>query len=357
MAVSLTTSNFGRLPDGRPVKQHVLANTRGVRVTLLDYGATLAAVETPDRDGRVADITHGYDDLEGWLGNQSYFGAMVGRFANRIAAGAFSLEGKLHRLATNNSPAGLPCHLHGGVAGFDKKLWSSRPLEKPAARGVGFAYLSPDGEEAYPGNLSVEIDCWLDEKNELTIAFRATTDQTTIVNLTNHAYWNLTGDPRQPIAEHALRLEADKVLAVNAGLIPTGEQMPAAGTPFDFTQPREIGRRIDEDDPLLKFGNGYDHCWVLRGANGLRPVAWVREPKSGRTLELLTDQPGLQLYTGNFLDGTARGKGGEYYQFRTAFCLEPQRFPDAPNHPGFAPATLRPGETYEHRMAYRFSVT
>lgn len=354
MAVSSSSSPYGTLPDGRAVKQYTLANDRGVRATFLDYGATLATVEIPDRNGRVADVTHGYDALAGWLGNTSYFGATVGRYANRIAAGKFTLDGKRHTLATNNSPGGMPCHLHGGVSGFDRKLWSGRPVDKPGARGVEFSYLSLDGEENYPGNLSVVITCWLTDSGDLEIHYHATTDQTTIVNLTNHAYWNLTGDPRQPIAGHGLQLEADAVLAVDAGLIPTGKLLAVAGTPFDFTRPRRIGDRIGEDHPLLRLGGGYDHCWVLRQAQGLRLAARVHEPQSGRSLELLTDQPGVQLYTGNFLDGAVKGKGGVPYGFRTAFCLEPQKFPDAPNHPGFPPATLRPGETYEHTLIYRF---
>lgn len=355
MPASPFSSNYGTLPDGRAVKQYTLATDHGVRVVLLDYGATLASVEIPDRNGRVTDVTHGYDDLAGWLGNTSYFGANVGRFANRIASGKFTLDGKSHELATNNTPGGLPCHLHGGNSGFDKKLWSGRIVDKPGARGVEFSYLSPDGEENYPGNLAVGVTYWLTDRNELEINYRATTDQTTIVNLTNHAYWNLTGDPHQPITGHEVQLEADSVLAVNAGLIPTGALLPVAGTPFDFTQSHKIGDRIGENNALLKVGNGYDHCWVLREAKGLRLAARVYEPQSGRRLELFTDQPGLQLYTGNFLDGTSKGKGGAAYQFRTAFCLEPQKFPDSPNQPGFPSATLRPGEVYEHSLVYRFS--
>ena len=355
MSVALTSSDYGALPDGRAVKQHILSNISGVRVTLLDYGAILASVELPDRNGKITGVTHGYDDLTGWLGNRSYFGANVGRYANRIAAGKFSLNGKSYQLATNNTPGGIPCHLHGGTAGFDKRLWSSRPTQKTEATGVEFSYLSPDGEEGYPGNLSVKITYWLTENNELTIEYRATTDQATIVNLTNHVYWNLTGDPGIQITGHKVQLEADALLPVNAGLIPTGARLAVKGTPFDFTQSQEIGSRIGADDALLKVGNGYDHCWILREQAGLRLAARVHEPKFGRKLELFTDQPGLQLYTGNFLDGTAKGKGGVIYPFRTAFCLEPQKFPDAPNQPQFPSATLKPGETYSHTLMYRFS--
>jgi aldose 1-epimerase len=355
MPVEITTSPYGTLSDGRTVHQFILTNSHGVRVALLDYGATLASVAFPDRAGKVVDVTHGYDDLVGWLGNKSYFGANVGRFANRIAAGKFSLDGKTHTLATNDAPAGIPCHLHGGNSGFDKKLWQGRPLKNSGAAGVEFLYLSPDGEEGYPGNLSTKITCWLTEQNCLRIEFHATTDQATIVNLTNHAYWNLSGNPNERITGHEVRLEADGVLEVDKGLIPTGAILPVKDTPFDFTHNEQIGRRIEADNALLKVGNGYDHCWVLRERPGLRLAAHVHEPGTGRTLELFTDQPGLQLYTGNFLDGNARGKAGVAYQFRTAFCVEPQKFPDSPNHASFPSAVLRPGGAYSHVMEYRFS--
>ena len=355
MPVSLTTTPYGILPDGRAVNAHHLANDGGIRISLLDYGATLASVAFPDRTGRTADVTHGFNDLTGWLGNQSYFGANIGRFGNRIAAGKFSLEGKTYQLATNNTPGGIPCHLHGGNAGFDKRLWQSRPVQKTDAAGVEFTYLSPDGEEGYPGNLSSTVTYWLSEKNELTIEFRATTDQATIVNLTNHVYWNLTGDPSKPITGHQVQLEADAILPTDAGLIPLGTKLPVKNTPFDFNEPHAIGSRINDDNPHLKTAGGYDHCWVLRGENKLRLAARVAEPELGRKFELFTDQPGVQLYSGNFLTGTAKGKGGANYPFRTAFCLEPQNFPDAPNQPAFPSAVLRPGKTYSHTLVYRFS--
>lgn len=355
MSVSLKSSPYGVLPDGLAVKIHHLTNSHGVRIGLLDYGATLASVEFPDRAGRIADVTHGFDDLAGWLGNTSYFGANIGRFGNRIAAGKFSLEGKTYQLATNNSPGGIPCHLHGGKVGFDKRPWQSRPVQKSDAAGVEFSYLSTDGEEGYPGNLSTTVTYWLGEKDELTIEFRASTDRATIVNLTNHAYWNLTGDPSKPITGHQVQLEADAILPTDAGLIPLGTKLLVKDTPFDFTQPHPIGSRIGADHIQLKNAGGYDHCWVLRGGKKLRLAARVSEPESGREFELFTDQPGVQLYTGNFLNGTAKGKGGANYPFRSAFCLEPQNFPDAPNRPEFSSAVLRPGETYSHTLVYRFS--
>lgn len=356
MSAQISTSEYGVLPDGRSVKRFILTNARGVRVTLLEYGAMLAAVELPDRTGRVADVTHGYDNLQGWLTNSSYFGATVGRFANRIAAGKFTLEGKTYTLATNNTPNGIPCHLHGGRAGFNQKLWSGNVSEQGGVDGVAFSYLSVDGEEGYPGNLATTAFYALTDENELKIEFQATTDRTTIVNLTNHAYWNLSGDPRETILGHRVQLEADAMLAVDAGLIPTGERRAVAGTPLDFTKAETVGSRIGADNEQLKLANGYDHCWVLRSGDGLRRAARVSEPNSGRVIELFSDQPGMQFYSGNFLDGSAKGKGGVAYQFRTAFCLEPQRFPDAPNQPSFPSAVLRPGEHYRHRMVYRFSV-
>jgi aldose 1-epimerase len=265
------------------------------------------------------------------------------------------LDGKSYVLATNNTPGGIPCSLHGGKEGFNRKLWTGHPVSKSGAEGVEFSYVSPDGEEGYPGKLSAKVTYWLTQKNELVMEYSATTDKPTVVNLTNHAYWNLTADMKQPILGHLLQLNADALLQVNPGLIPTGVKAPVSGTPFDFKQPKEIGSRIGIDDAQLKLGNGYDHCWVLTEGKGVRLVAKVREPKSGRVLELSTDQPGLQFYTGNFLDGTAKGKGGVAYQFRTAFCLEPQRFPDAPNKPEFPSARLNPDETYHHTLIYKFS--
>ena len=364
MPVSTLTSPYGVLPDGRAVNQYVLTNAAGVRVVLLDYGAMLASVQTPDRHGVSAEITHGYDDLAGWRGDTSYFGATIGRFGNRIAAGKFSLDGKSYTLATNNTPAGQPCHLHGGPQGFNKCLWSGRVLTgaeaQPGAQGVEFTYVSADGEEGYPGTLTVKTTYWLTDANELKITYEATTDRPTIVNLTNHAYWNLTGDPRQTITGHVMHIEADELVPVTSGLIPTGKLMAVAGTPFDFRQPTTVGARIDDaTNEQLRFGNGYDHCWVLRGGvgTGLRLAARVNDPVSGRGLELHSDQPGMQLYSGNFLDGTATGRGGVKYPFRSAFCLEPQFFPDSPNQPNFPSTTLRPGDVYRHRMEYRFTAS
>jgi len=353
--ISATATDYGKMPDGRTVKHYTLTNAHGLRVTLLDYGATLASVETPDRHGVLADITLGYDDFAGWLGDPSHFGVSVGRFANRIADGKFTLDGKTYSLAKNNSPGGIPCHLHGGLVGFDKVLWTGRTQQRKDATGVEFTYISRDGEEGYPGTLTTKVTYWLSENDELAIEYHATTDRTTILNLTNHAYWNLSGDARQPITGHRLELDADAMLPVNAGLIPTGERRPVKGTPFDFTTQQEISARLGESDEQLKYGNGYDHCWIIRGESGLRRAARVHEPKSGRVLELYTDHPGVQFYSGNFLKGVSKGKGGVVYQFRTGFCLEPENFPDAPNQPSFPSAVLKPGEIYRRTILWRFS--
>ena len=343
---------FGTMPDGREVAIFTLTNANGLRARITEYGAILVSLEVPDRDGKLADVTHGYDTLEGWLTNTSYFGATVGRFANRIAHGKFTLDGREYQLATNNDPGGIPCHLHGGGVGFDKVLWSGTATEN----GVELTYLSPDGEEGYPGDLTVKVVYELNDDNELLWKASATTDAPTIINLAHHSYWNLSGNPESSINDHILTLEADHYLPTNAGLIPTGEIAPVAGTPMDFTRPAEIGARVDAEFEALDFGGGYDHAWVLREGDGVRLAARLSDPKSGRVMEILTDQPAIQFYGGNFLDGTVAGKGGVRYPHRSALCLETENFPDAPNHPDFPSAVLRPGETYTHTMIHRFLV-
>lgn len=353
LADPVQVSVYGALPDGRAVRSFTLVNAHGLRAVVIEYGAILASVETPDRHGRFADITLGYDTLEGWLSNTSYFGATVGRYANRIAGGKFILDEKTYTLATNNAPAGIPCHLHGGVQGFDKKFWQGRVAEKDGVQGVELTYTSPDGEEGYPGNLRASVTYYLTDDDELRIEFTATTDRPTPVNLANHVYWNLTGDPRETILGHELTLSAPCMLPVNAGLIPTGIVQPVADTPFDFTRAKLIGRDIGLLDDQLRFGHGYDHCWVLSRASGVKAV--LHDPQSGRLLELSTNQPGLQFYSGNFLDGTVTGKQGVKYQFRAGLCLETQKFPDSPNHWNFFSTILRPGGVYHHSINYRFS--
>lgn len=355
MFAEVRVEKYGTLSDGRPVNSFTLSNSHGLRAVVLEYGAILASVETPDRDGNIADITLGYDTLAGWENGSAFFGAPVGRYANRIAAGKFSLDGKVYTLATNNTPNGIPCHLHGGKVGFNKRLWAGRALKRDGADAVELTYVSPDGEEGYPGTLTTTITYTLSEQNEITVEFRATTDRATVVNLAHHAYWNLSGDPTKPITDHVLTLAADEIVPVNAGLIPTGKLAPVKGTPFDFTSPKVIGERIHADHEQLKFGRGYDHCWVLRQPDLSKVAATVFDPKSGRVLEVFTDQPGVQFYSGNFLDGNETGKNGVRYPFRTGLCLETQKFPDSPNQPEFPSTVLRPGEEYRHTMRCRFS--
>lgn len=353
----LSEAEYGKIVDDRSAKIFTLRNKSGMLAKVTEYGAILVSLETPDRDGKLADITHGYDTLEGWLTNTSYFGSSVGRFGNRIADGKFTLDGKEYTLARNNDPGGIECHLHGGLKGFDKVLWSGKSFEKDGASGVTFSYLSKDGEEGYPGNLSVEVTYTLNDDNQLIWEAKATTDAPTILNIVHHSYWNLSGDPSTKINDHQLTLFADRYLETNAGLIPTGELAPVTGTPMDFTKANAIGDRVDADFEALKLGGGYDHAWILSGEKdgGLVKAAKVHDPKSGRTMEISTNQPAVQFYGGNFLDGTAMGKGGEAYQHRTAFCLETENYPDAPNKPEFPSSDLRPGETYHHKMVHTFS--
>lgn len=347
--------SYGTLPDGREVKIFTLQNRNGLRARITEYGAILVSLEVPDKSGTFTDVTLGYDTLEGWLGNTSYFGATVGRFGNRIAHGKFTLDGTEYTLATNNEPGGIPCHLHGGVKGFDKVLWSGTPIATERGQGVQLTYTSPDGEEGYPGTLEVSVTYELTDANELIWTATATTDAPTIVNLVHHSYWNLSGDPKTSINDHLLTLHADHYLPTNAGLIPTGDKAPVADTPMDFTKPTAIGARVEDEFEALELGGGYDHCWVLRQGDGVRQAARLEDPQSGRVMEIRTDQPGIQFYGGNFLDGSVTGKSGISYQHRTGLCLETQRFPDSPNQPVLPSAVLRPGDTYRHVMIHKFS--
>ncbi len=341
---------YGKLEDGREVKSFTFSNKDGVVAKVIEYGAILAGLEVPDKNGIVKDVTHGYDDLAGWLTNSSYFGASVGRYGNRIAAGKFSIDGKEYTLVTNNDAN----HLHGGTVGFDKVLWKGKAIDG----GVELTYTSKDGEEGYPGNLDLTVTYSLNDKNELKWTVKAATDKATPINVVQHAYWNLSGDPTTSINDHELTIAADNFLPTDEGLIPTGKFGPVEGSPFDFTKATVIGERIDEPSLPLKLGKGYDHCWVLREGKGVRFAAKLRDPKTGRTMELSTEQPGIQFYGGNFLDGTSTGKGGVKYAHRTACCLETQFFPDSPNkqeNPAFPSCILKPGDTYNHTMVSKFS--
>jgi aldose 1-epimerase len=338
---------FGKLPDGTAVDIYTLKNRARLEARIMTYGATLVSLKVPDRGGVLADVNLGFDTLAGYLGTHPYFGVIVGRYANRIAKARFTLDGVEFRLAPNNNGNTL----HGGLRGFDKVVWTAEALQVADGVGLRLTYLSKDGEEGYPGNLAVTVVYMLTNANELEIRYEAATDKKTPVNLTNHAYWNLKGEGNGDILGHVLRLEADRITAVDSAvnLIPTGEILPVAGTPFDFTSPHAIGERI------ARVEGGYDHNFILKSGGGtLGLAARVEEPGSGRVLEIWTDQPAIQLYTGNFLDGTVIGKGGKAYQKHYGLCLETQHFPDSPNHPHFPSTILEPGQTYRTTTVHKF---
>lgn len=348
----ITMKSFGKLPDGREARLHSLVNARGARADITDYGAIIVRLLVPDRAGRLADVVLGYERVEDYVRANPYFGAVVGRVGNRLGGGRFTLDGRTYELATNNAPGGLPCHLHGGNVGFDKVLWT---VESATPASITFRYLSRDGEEGYPGNLDVRVTYTLGEDNALRVDYHATTDRPTPVNLTQHSYFNLKGEGEGDILDHVLTLRASRTTPVNAGLIPTGELAPVAGTPLDFTTPRRIGDRVDDAHEQLRFGRGYDHNWVIDGADGsLVLAAEVFEPASGRVMEVWTQEPGVQFYCGNFLDGSAVGKSGRAYVHRGGLCLETQHFPDSPNHAAFPNTILRPGETYRTSTVFKF---
>lgn len=344
--MNITKTLFGRLPDGTPVDIYTLTNKNGLEARLMTYGATLASLKLPDRNGVFADCVLGYDALDGYLTNSPYFGAIVGRYGNRIARGRFTLDGRVYQLAANNGPN----HLHGGIKGFDKVVWAAEPFSEASAVGVKFAYLSKDGEEGYPGNLAVSVVYMLTNEDELRIEYAATTDKATPVNLTHHSYFNFAGGKRD-ILGHELLLAADRYTPVDAGLIPTGELRSVQGTPMDFRAPQSIGARIGQVE------GGYDHNFVLssRGKT-MALAARVVEPESGRVMEIFTTEPGIQFYSGNFLDGTITGKAGQFYGKHWGFCLETQHFPDSPNHFNFPSTMLRPGQAYRTRTVHKFSV-
>ena len=349
-AASVTRTISPIQVGGTPIEVFTLTNAAGVEVKAMTYGGIITSWRAPDRRGQLADIVLGYDDPAGYVANNSpYFGAIVGRYANRIAKAQFALDGRTYALAANDGVN----HLHGGVRGFDKVLWKGEALGGSGGQGVAFSRTSADGEEGYPGNLKVRVTYTLTDKNELVVAYEATSDKPTPVNLSQHTYFNLAGQGTGDILGHELRLNADRYTPVDATLIPTGELAVVDKTPFDFRKPTPIGARIKSEHPQMQFGRGYDHNWVLaRSGAGLSLAAEVYEPKSGRTLQVRTTEPGLQFYSGNFLDGTITGKEGRVYRQRYGFCLETQHFPDSPNHPTFPSTTLRPGATYRSRTVF-----
>lgn len=350
---------FGRLSTGETVELFTLRNAHGIEVRLTNYGGIITSIRTPDRNGRFADIVLGYDDLPGYVRNNSpYFGAIVGRYANRIAHGRFTLDGNTYTLAVNNGPNSL----HGGLRGFDKVVWKAKPFRNRHGEVVELSYTSRDGEEGYPGTLQVRVVYTLTADDELIVDYFATTDKATALNLSQHTYWNLAGDASRDILGHLLTINADSITPVDSTLIPTGELMSVEGTPFDFRSPKPIGARIDQrDNTQIRFGNGYDHNFVLHRGE-LPPTvqvfaAEVDEPESGRMLKVFTGEPAIQFYSGNFLDGSITGKGGRVYRFRYGLALETQHYPDSPNHPNFPSTILRPGQQYRSRTIFQFGVS
>ena len=346
--------SFGKTAEGVPVDVYTLTNASGMEVRAITYGGIILSLRVPDRTGALGDVVLGYETLDGYEKASPYFGAIIGRYGNRIAKGRFTLDGKKYTLAVNNAPNAL----HGGKKGFDKVVWRAESFKKPEGVGVVFSYTSPDGEEGYPGKLEASVTYTLGDANTLTFEYHAVTDKATPVNLTQHSYFNLAGDGGGDILGHELTIKASRFTPVDKTLIPTGELRSVSGTPFDFTTPHAIGERIGADDEQIKFGLGYDHNWVLDREPGdsLQLAARVYEPTSGRVMEVSTVEPGLQFYTGNFLDGTITGKAGHVYRHRTGICLETQHYPDSPNKPDFPSTILKPGEEYRTRTVYAFSV-
>jgi aldose 1-epimerase len=347
---SVTQKPFGTV-DGKPVELYTLRNDKGAEASITNYGGIVVALLVPDRAGKMIDVVEGYDNVDGYVKKTPYFGALIGRYGNRIAKGEFTLDGKTYKLAVNDGANTL----HGGTKGFDKVIWSAKPSDSKHGAALELHYLSKDGEEGYPGNLDVVATYTLTNDNELRLDFKAKTDKPTVVNLTHHSYFNLSGEGT--ILDHLLTINADTTTPVDKGLIPTGEIKSVEGTPFDFRKPTAIGARIDDPDTVLQYGPGYDHNWVVNqkkpGKLGFQ--ARVESPKTGIVLEVLSTEPAVQFYAGNFLDSTISGKKGQVYAKRSAFCLEPQHYPDSPNHANFPSTVLKPGQTYSNTIIYKFS--
>lgn len=350
-AMSNPGKPFGQTPAGESVTLYTLKNARGMEVHIMNYGGIIQKILTPDRNGKVEDVVLGYETLQEYIKDTPYFGAIVGRFGNRIANGKFTLDGKEYTLAAQNNGQ----HLHGGLVGFDKKVWK---VDASSAQSLSLSYVSKDMEEGFPGNLSVKMTYTLSDDNELGISYEATTDKATVLNLSNHSYFNLSGNAKRDILNQEVQIDASRLVAVNKVLIPTGVLMPVAGTPFDFTKPQVVGARInDTSSEQILLGGGYDHCWALdKPAGSYAKIATVFDPVSGRKMTVSTDQPGVQFYTGNFLDGHLIDKSGVKITKRHGLCLETEHFPDSPNQPAFPTTVLRPGEVYKTKTAYQFSV-
>ena len=342
---------WGNLPNGQQVDLYTLTNPNGMTVKISNFGGTIVSWTAADKAGNYEDITLGCDSLSGYLKGTPYFGALVGRYGNRIAKGKFTLDGQRYTLPINNGENAL----HGGLKGFDKVIWNAKAIEGDEPKLV-LNYLSKDGEEGFPGNLKVQVVYTLKKNDALEITYTATTDKKTVINLTNHAYFNLSGNFKLPILDHELTLKADKFLPIDKGLIPTGVLKSVKDSPFDFTKAHRIGERINLKDTQLEYGKGYDHCWIAKDTSSIHSIAEVYEPNSGRFMEVLTSEPAVQFYTGNFLNGTVKGKSGITYQQRTGFCLETEHFPDSPNRSKFPTTELKPGEVYRSTTIYKFSV-
>lgn len=343
---------FGKLDSGENIYIYTLTNLSGMEVKIINYGAIVVSLTAPDKNGKLEDVVLGYDSLGGYVNDKSFFGAIVGRYGNRINKGKFELDGNKYQLTINDGEN----HLHGGLKGFNKVVWDAKPIETDSAQSLKLTYNSPDGEQGYPGNLTLTVTYTLTENNELQIDYSAFTDKPTIINPTHHSYFNLSGSTDNTILNHELKIDAEYITPVDKYLIPTGKLMNVENTPFDFRTFHKIGERINDADEQLKFGRGYDHNFVLNNFNGrIRKVAELYDPTSGRLMEVFTDQPGLQFYSGNFLDGTIKGKRGKIYNYRTGLCLETQHFPDSPNHPNFPSTRLDPGMKYTQRTVYQFT--
>jgi aldose 1-epimerase len=349
---SVTKADFGKTPEGQAVEIYTLHNSKGAEARIMTYGGIVQSLTMPDKTGKLEDIVLGYDNLQGYIDKTPYFGALIGRYGNRIGGAKFTLEGKTYELAKNNNGNSL----HGGVKGFDKVVWTARPSVSVHGPQLVLAYLSRDMEEGFPGNLEVSAIYTLTEDNELKLEFTARTDKPTVCNLTHHSYFNLAGQGKGDILGHVVTINADKTTPVDKDLIPTGEIADVTSSPFDFRKPTAIGARIDDPNPVLQYGPGYDHNWIIsKPAGQLGFQARVEEPTSGRVMEVWSDEPALQFYAGNFLDGSYIGKGGVAYQKRTGFCMEPQHYPDSPNQPKFPTTELKPGQTYHNVIIYKFS--
>lgn len=347
--VTVTKESFGKTADGQNVDLYTLRNVHGVEAKITNYGGIVTSLKVPDRRGKFDDVVLGFNDLDSYLKGHPYFGALIGRYGNRIAKGRFTLNGVEYKLAVNNGENTL----HGGLKGFDKVVWTAQESKTKSGPALTLTYLSKDGEEGYPGNLNVRVVYTLTNNNELRIDYTATSDKDTVTNLTHHSYFNLAGEGNGDILSHRVLINGTRFLPTDAGSIPTGELRNVAGTPFDFRKLMVIGARINQDEEQLKLGNGYDHNWIING-RGMRLAAQAYEPTSGRRMQVWTTEPGMQFYTGNFLDGTLTGKSGKIYQRRSGFCFETQHYPDSPNHPAFPTTTLKKGATYRSTTIYKF---